>query len=752
MNTARVAAVLLFAAVGGCASEPATPAARRAPAVDVYHGVTVTDSYRWLEDWSDPQVKAWSDAQNARARSVLDKMPSVDRIRERVSELEKGASAKHSALKWRGGALFAIKTEPGKQQPMLVVMPSASHPEQGRAVVDPNAIDPTGSTAIDWYVPSPDGKLVAVSMSKGGSESGTVHVFAVADGRERGGNDVIPRAHGGTAGGSLAWTADGSGFYYTRYPREGERPGSDMDFFVQVYRHTLGEPTARDTYVIGKDFVRIAEILLETDPSGRWLLVSVQNGDGGEFEHHLLNPKGRWSKLDGFADKIVEANFGEESLFLVSRQGAPKGKVLRLALGSDDATHSASEAVEIVPQGEGSVATDFTSHAGLEAGHSRLYVLYQVGGPNELKVFDLDGRPAGQVPLPPVSAVDEIVHVSGDDMLVESETFITPPAWMAYDAGHNALSTTGLRQTSPADFADFEVVREFATSKDGTKIPISIIRARGLGMTLDQGVSVGGSPRVVKAHRPAKDGKPGWELPAPTIVWGYGGYGVNETPTFSPRRAVFVEQGGVFAIANIRGGGEYGEEWHRAGNLTRKQNVFDDFYAAAQHMIDRGYTTREKLGIMGGSNGGLLMGAVLTQHPDLCRAVVSSVGIYDMLRVELSPNGAFNVTEFGTVKDKAQFEALHAYSPYHHVTDGTRYPAVLMLTGANDPRVDPMNSRKMIARLQEADPHGTFLLRTSANAGHGVGSSLSERIEQNVDIYSFFMGQLGMEYKPLGTK
>ncbi|MCC6426652.1 MAG: S9 family peptidase [Phycisphaerales bacterium] len=720
------------------------PVARKGPITDTYHGVKVSEDYRWLEDWSSGEVKEWSEKQNAYARSVLDNLPGVEAIRKRLTELESGASVHYHGMKTlESGGLLAIKNDPSKQQPMLVALKSVSDPGSTRVVVDPNAIDPTGSTTIDWFVPSPDGKLVAVSLSTGGDETGTVRVYEVGSGKARGEADVIPRAHGGTAGGGLAWLGDSSGFYYTRYPRAGERPAEDMNFYVQVYLHRLGEGTANDTYVIGKDFVRIAEIVLEMDPSGRWLLVSVQDGDGGEFEHHLMNPKGKWSKLDSFKDKVVEANFGKGNLFLVSRDGAPRGKILRIALGSDDAVHTAKDGVQIVGQGAGSVSTDFFGNTGVKASESRLYVLYQAGGPNELKVFDFDGKPMGDVPIPAVSAVDEIVTLDGDNVLIESQSFISPPAWYAYDAGKNELTRSKLFQTSPADFSKFEVVREFATSKDGTKVPVNIIRHMGLGMAIENGLRDGSKPRVVNA----KDAKAGWELPAPTVLWGYGGYGVNQTPTFSPRRALFLEQGGVFAIANIRGGGEYGAEWHRSGNLTKKQNVFDDFHAAAQLLIDRGYTNRDRLAIMGGSNGGLLMGAVMTQHPDLCKAVVSSVGIYDMLRVELSPNGAFNITEFGTVKDKAQFEAIAAYSPYHHVKDGTRYPAVLMPVGMNDMRVDPMHSRKMIARLQAADPKGMFLMRTSMNAGHGIGSSLNERIELNVDVYGFLFDQLGVEYR-----
>jgi prolyl oligopeptidase len=342
----------------------------------------------------------------------------------------------------------------------------------------------------------------------------------------------------------------------------------------------------------------------------------------------------------------------------------------------------------------------------------------QLGGPSLLRVFDLAGKALAPVDLPPISSVGGICRLDGDDILYRTQTYLTPPAWFHYAAASGQSRKTALFRTSPADFSDCEVVREEATSKDGTKIPVNIIRPRGLALDKNN----------------------------PTIVYGYGGFGVSETPSFSARRKVFLEQGGVFALAIIRGGGEFGEEWHRAGNLTNKQNVFDDFYAACQHMIDADYTRPEKMALLGGSNGGLLMGAMITQHPEICSAVVSAVGIYDMLRVEASPNGQFNVTEYGTVKDPAQFKALYAYSPYHHVQDGFRYPAVLFMTGANDPRVDPMQSRKMTARLQAADPRDTVLLRTSASTGH-VGSSLKERIEQGVDMYAFIFAQLGVEYK-----
>jgi prolyl oligopeptidase len=275
------------------------------------------------------------------------------------------------------------------------------------------------------------------------------------------------------------------------------------------------------------------------------------------------------------------------------------------------------------------------------------------------------------------------------------------------------------------DYSDVEVIREFATSKDGTKIPMNIMRRKGTEL----------------------NGK------NPTVLYGYGGYGVNETPGYSIRNRLWFDQGGVYVNANLRGGGEFGEEWHNQGKLTKKQNVFDDFIACAEWLIKAKYTSASKLAIEGGSNGGLLMGAVVTQRPELFRAVVSSVGVYDMLRVELFPNGAFNTTEYGTVKDPAQFKALYAYSPYHHVIDGEAYPAVLFMTGDNDGRVDPANSRKMIARLQAASSSNyPLLLRTDSNVGHGIGTGLSTRVLQRADMFAFLLDQLGVEYKTAAGK
>jgi prolyl oligopeptidase len=307
-----------------------------------------------------------------------------------------------------------------------------------------------------------------------------------------------------------------------------------------------------------------------------------------------------------------------------------------------------------------------------------------------------------------------------NDILFASESFLQPAATYRYDAASGEVAMTAFKANEPVNLDDAEVIREFAPSKDGTKVPVNIIIRRGT----------------------QRDGN------NPALLTGYGGYGVNYAPGFRALNRVLLDNGFVIALANIRGGGEYGEAWHRQGNLTNKQNVFDDFAAAMQLLIDRKYTSPERLAIIGGSNGGLLMGAMLTQHPHLMKAVVSSVGIYDMLRVELSANGEFNITEFGTVKNPAHFKALYAYSPYHNVKEGAPYPAMLLLTGANDPRVEPMQSRKMVARLQAASPDaGPFLLRTSDDSGHGGDTPLKERIAQQVDIYAFLFDQLGVNFR-----
>jgi prolyl oligopeptidase len=339
-------------------------------------------------------------------------------------------------------------------------------------------------------------------------------------------------------------------------------------------------------------------------------------------------------------------------------------------------------------------------------------------------MFALDGKPLGDIPAEANSETRFGAVLAGDDILVRINSYVTPSTWYRYDARANKLLATQLSGKPAISFADAEVVREFAVSRDGTRIPLNILKRKGT---------------VLDGHNPV-------------LLYAYGGYGISMEPWFDPMNRLWLDYGGIFVVTNVRGGGEYGEPWHVAGKLTRKQTVFDDFAASMQYLVEHKYTSPGRLAIMGGSNGGLTMGAALTQQPAAMRAVVSQVGIYDALRWETQANGEFNTTEFGSVKDPEQFKALYAYSPLQHVAKGTAYPAVLFTTGDNDGRVAPYESRKMTATLQAATSSSNpILLRTDAAAGHGIGTGLSGEVAEDVDIYSFLVDQLGMQRVKVAT-
>jgi len=702
---AALVALVIMAAPAWAFNEPATP---KEPVTNTYFGTPVVDNYIWLENFDDPAVKKWSAAENQAARAYLDKLPARALVAQRLRKLYSATSANYYGLQSRPGALFATKFKPPAQQPWLVTLKSADDPQSERVVLDPNRLNGKGTTAIDFGVPSHDGKRVAVSSSENGSEDGTLFIYDVATGQAL--PDKIPRVQYPTGGGSVAWNSNDTGVYYTRYPHAGERPAEDLNFYQQVYFHQLGTPLDQDRYEMGRELPRIAEIELESSDDGHYLLATVANGDGGEYAHYLLEPEGHWTQITKFSDQIKSIAFGRDgALYLLSRENAPHGKILRLPL----CTRELAMAKTVVPE-SAAVIEGYCSSVG------GLYVQDLVGGPSQIRFFDLTFAAPRLVPLKPVSAVQQMLCLQGDQLLFRNITYIEPYVWKTFDPAFGQCKATALAGTTPADFSDVEVVREFATSKDGTKVPLNIIRRKGTKL----------------------NGR------NPTLLYGYGGYGISLSPNFNIARRVWLDQGGVYVQANLRGGGEFGEEWHKAGNLTRKQNVFDDFAACAEYLIKAGYTGPGKLAVEGASNGGLLMGAFLTQHPGLVRAVVSHVGIYDSLRAELEPNGAFNITEFGTVKDQAQFQALLDYSPYHHVVDGARYPAVLLLTGDHDGRVNPFHSRKMAARLQAANKSKyPILLRTTASAGHGIGTALDERIAAEADVYAFLFDQLGIKYK-----
>jgi prolyl oligopeptidase len=699
-------ALLVFFGLSMRAGAPVpTP---RHPVTLSYHGVNVTEDYQWLEAATNSAVREWTAKQNEFTQGYLRSLPARNLIAEQLRQMAEESSASYFSVRKRGGRTFGMRFKPPQQQPVLIHFPSVDRLFPRTVILDPNVLSTNGTTAIDWFVPSWDGKRVAVSLSEGGSEDGSLHFFDADNGHAQ--PDVIRHIQYPTAGGSAAWTTDGKGVFYTRFPRVGERPEADLNFYQQIWFHRLGTPDSEDRYELGKEFPRIAEINLAMQESGGHLLARVANGDGGEIAFWLRdNAAGIWRQISTFADEAKNAEFGKDNaLYLLSKKQAPRGKILRLALPNG----SLGSATTVVPESQAVIE-------GFESSATGLYVADLLGGPYQVRFFPRGKSRPALVPLPPVSGAYGLRCWDGDDLFFSYTSYTDPGALLGWRPGEKQTRVTAIRDSSPVNFDDVEVVRESATSKDGTKVPLNILRRKGTRL----------------------DGS------NPTLLTGYGGYSISLTPYCDTAQRIWLDAGGVFAVANLRGGGEFGEEWHRAGNLTRKQNVFDDFIACAEHLIARRYTSSEKLAVEGGSNGGLLMGAFLTQRPELARAVVSHVGIYDMLRVELDPNGEFNTTEFGSVKDPDQFRALYAYSPLHRVKDSANYPAVLLAAGDNDGRVNPAHSRKMTARLQAANASAhPIYLRTTAASGHGIGTSFSEAIQLQADVYAFLFDQLGMSF------
>src|SRR3954447_15156518 len=681
----------------------------REPVTDSYHGVAVIDEYQWLEDERSEATREWTAAQDARTRAFLEALPFRDAIRHRFEEILKVESIAYDGLSLGGSTYFALKTQPPLQQPLLVALDGLDDTAGERVLVDPNALDASGVTTIDWYSPSPDGSSVAVSLSEHGTEDGTVYVYDVATGETVEG--PLPHVNSGTAGGSLAWRADSGGFWSTWHAAPGSVPDADVGFYQEVWFHAFGTDESHRELagVFAED--RIAENFLSASPDGRWVMDLVQKGDGGEWQVFVRRQEvgARWRLVADLADECIRAVFGGRSLFLLSMRGAPRGQVLRLELGD---TATVADATVVVPHGdlpiEEIVATD-----------GRLWGVGIDGGPSAIRAFDHDENVLPEVALPAICSIDRPLTLGAGAVAWAVETFVSPRSWWVHADKDAGPRRTGLDTVTPIDFAGIEVERVLATSKDGTRVPINLIYRAGT----------------------PKDGS------APAVLYGYGGFAISLKPSFEPSRLLWLEQGGVYAVANIRGGGEYGREWHHAGRLASKQNCFDDFAACADHLVQTRVTSRERLGIMGGSNGGLLMGAVLTQRPDIAAVVVSAVPVLDMLRNELTPNGAFVMAEFGSVRDPELFRVLHAYSPYHNVVDGTAYPPVLFTAGEFDPRVDAYHAKKMVARLQAATSSDQPILLRVESGGHGIGQSLDQAVALVTDSYTFLLDRMGLPYR-----
>lgn len=663
-----------------------------------WHGVEVTEEYRWLEDAATDATGAWTAAQDHLAREYLDALPGRAALRERLGQLMSAQTTSYRELCGAGPAWFALKQEPSRQQPVLVVRSGPDDDGVERVVVDPNALDDSGQTAIDFFVPSPDGTRVVVSLSEHGSEDGTLFGYEVATGAVV--DAPIAHANPAAAVPSVAWRHDGAGFWYGRADAEG--------FHQQVWFHQVGSTADVREQLGGFADPVIVENFLSASGDGRFVLDRAQRGDGGEWElfaRSQSDADAGWWQVAGIEDRCVAATFAGDSLYLLSHADSPYGSVLRLRM---TAGATVADATTVVPAGSRALtelaATDHT-----------LWVADIDGGPCGLRRFDLAGGALPPAEIPPISTVSHLAAADGA-VVWAVESYTRPLRWWV---GHDGMAPrrTALGTDGAVDLSDYRVTREFASSADGTRVPITVLAPPD-------------APR---------DGS------RPALLTGYGGYSISLTPTFRPEVLAWLEQGGSYVVANLRGGGEYGERWHQQGRLALKQNCFDDFIACADHLVAAGITSRPRLAIMGGSNGGLLMGAVLTQRPDLARAVVAAVPVMDMLRAETTANGRYNVTEYGSVTDPELFAALRGYSPYHNVRDGARYPAVLLTGGEFDPRVDAWHPKKMTARLQAATGSGEPVLLRMESGGHGFGQSVERAVDLVADYYAFLLDRLGVE-------
>jgi prolyl oligopeptidase len=696
--------LILHTLFGQVLRVPVTP---KRPVVDVYHGTRVADPYRWLQASDSEEVRAWGATQNARSRAYFDSLPNRNEIASSLNAMFGNKAPYFWEIQRAGGRWFALANKPPRP-PAIVSFASPDNPGYD-IVLDPLTLDPRGGVSILSFQPSPDGKLIAVCLSENGSENGVMRVFKTSGEAlpER-----VPNVSYSTAQASIAWTADSRGFYYTRFLTPQEKPGAQMGFHQQIYFHKLGVDPAEDKHEAGEDFPRIAEAKLQTSPDGQYVLASVANGDGGEMFHVIRQPNGKWVRIARLADRASIAKFGPDgNLYVLSRLESLMGSVVRLS----PPYFALDKAKVIAPAGRWSVANFVPTK-------TRLYVHYRAGGPSELRYFCLAGCTAEKhVDIKLLSSVEMEMWAGGDDLLFQNVTDLEPPAYYVVSGTTGEVRPTPMRLESAVRFNDVEVLRIYAISKDGTQVPMNILRRRGTKL----------------------DGN------NPVLMVGYGGYGHSLSPAFAVRRRFWLDAGGVFVYANVRGGGEFGEKWHEQGMLKNKQNAIDDLIACAEHLIKIKYTSPARLAIEGSSNGGLLVAAAMTQRPDLFRAVLAHYGMYDMLRAEFFPNGEFNTTEFGTVKEKDQFEALLAYSPYQRVRDGIVYPAVLITAGENDQVVDVSHSRKFVARLQEANAGWRpILLRTLPAGGHGKAVSYNERVEREADIFAFLFDQLEMKWSP----
>jgi prolyl oligopeptidase len=681
-------------------AEAAYPATAAHPVTDNYHGVSVTDPYRWMEDMKSPEFQSWLHSEADYSASILKSLPGREALRQRLGVLADSGEAT-GGFEQAGGRIFFIRRAPGENARKLWVREGLAGTE--RMLLDPDALPGEGGHhAIDWISPSPDGSRIALGISLGGSENSVLRIIDATSGKLLG--DAIDRTGLNEEG--LAWQADGKGFFYNRHPAS-ERYNKSA-----IYLHRIGEPAGRDVAVFGwevspENSFELADLPHPATAQGsRWVMMEVLHGDAVDRSYwiapadKLSGAATPWRRVISPADQVTHAVLAGDAIYAVSQKKASNRELIRLDLAPGGETRTvvpASAAVLQFPVAD----KDAIYVKALDAGVSRLIrVPLKAGKPSEVKL--------------PFEGTLRAIAPGKHGLLVQLEGWVHAPEVFALKNG-KALPTD-LQKPLKLDTSPFEARRVMVKSHDGVEVPLSLIVPKKLAL----------------------DGR------RPTILTGYGAYGISMEPRFNPSRLAWLERGGVQAVCHVRGGGELGEAWHRGGHIATKQNTVSDFIACAEWLIANKYTSSATLAGTGGSAGGITIGGTITQRPDLLAAAQSSVGLSDMLRMELTPNGAPNVAEFGTVTNPEHFKAMFALSPYHRVREGVRYPAVIVTTGANDPRVEAWIPSKFAARLQTANPDGKpVLLRVDFDAGHGMGSTVGQAIEETADVWSFFLWQLG---------
>jgi prolyl oligopeptidase len=714
----RLLLVLLFLCLFSCAlagvvladdasvkssSSSGPPSAPQKPVEEVVQGHRLTDPYRWLENSGDHEAQQWVSDELAYTRGVLDPLAGRDQLHKRLGELLSIGTI--SAPQIGGKCYFYTKREGAQNQPVLLVREGLTGKD--RALVDVNQLAADGTVALDWWTPSEDGKFVAYGTSPSGSEMSTLHVIETATGKPL--TESIER----TRAASIAWKLDNSGFYYTRYPKKGDVAQSQEVYNRHVFYHALGSDSAKDPVIFGegRDPEDWPEVDLSND--GRWLLITVEQG-WTKTELYLQDlqaatPPARITEGKNF---LYSGEVFNGKIFITTNEDAPRYR----QFVAEASSPSRASWKEIISQNDAVLQ-------GVAVVNGLLLAQYEKNASSELKLYDVDGKLRGEVGMP---AIGSVVGLGGKwnrkEVFFGFHSFTIPDSIFQIDLANRGTSLWDKVDAPGIDPAKYQVEQVWFNSKDGTRVPMFVFHKKGLEL----------------------NGK------NPTLLTGYGGFNVSLTPNFVGDRYLWLEHGGVFAVANLRGGAEFGEDWHRAGMLDKKQNVFDDFIAAAEFLISQKYTDKDHLAIRGGSNGGLLMGAAFTQRPDLYRAVVCQVPLLDMLRYQNFQIAKLWVPEYGSAEDPKQFDWLYAYSPYHHVKQGTEYPAILFMTADSDTRVDPMHAKKMAALMQTEAANGhsrerPILLRIDTKAGHGAGKPIAKQIEDLTDIYSFLFWQLGMK-------